>query len=101
MFKAIGNFLNRIPWWALLLGGAVIIAVLCLMTVRFHEARLEKRARTEEERLAIQREIYSTYGQGALSFADNALGFMQRHTHDPQKQQEFEQARKEINEVSE
>jgi hypothetical protein len=57
MFKAIGNFLHRTPWWAMGLLGLSTLVLLVFFAAPLHVLRLQDSGNTPEEKRAIKREI--------------------------------------------
>ncbi len=96
MFKSLGNLLYKTPWWALALLGLFTFLVLTLFTVPFNVIRLADSGKTTVENRAIQREIDRTFGDGALTFAEQVVRSMAERTTDPARKAEFAQALTEI-----
>jgi hypothetical protein len=96
MFKAIGNFIHRTPWWGMILGGIVTLAVLVLFTLPVHVIRLVDSGATPDENRAIQREIGLTVGGRALDLASGVLVAMKDRSTDPERQREFDRALAEV-----
>src|SRR5512140_2414371 len=96
MFKAIGNFLYRTPWWAMGLLGLSMLALLVVFAAPMHVLRLQESGSTPEEKRAIKREIDRAFGDSALNVAENIVGVMKDRASDPARRQELDQALKEI-----
>jgi hypothetical protein len=96
MFKAIGNFLHRTPWWALVLLGFSTLLLLVLFAAPLHVLRLQDSGNTPEEKRAIKREIDRAFGDSALNVAENIVEVMKDRASDPSRRQELEQALREI-----
>ena len=96
MFKAIGNFLHRTPWWAMGLLGLSMLVLLAVFAAPIHVLRLQESGTTPEEKRAIKREIDRAFGDGALNVAENIVGVMKDRASDPARRAELEQALKEI-----
>jgi hypothetical protein len=96
MFKAIGNFLHRTPWWALALLGLSTLVLLVVFAAPFHVLRLQESGNTPEEKRAIKREIDKAFGDSALNVAENIVGVMKDRAADPARRLELEQALREI-----
>jgi hypothetical protein len=67
--KAVSNFLNRTPWWALLAGGLTLLIALGIFTTPFHLIQLDKSGATPAENRAIKSEINSAFSENALDLA--------------------------------
>jgi hypothetical protein len=96
MFKAIGNFIHRTPWWGMVLGGFITLAVLILFALPVHVIRLVDSGATPDENRAIQREIGLTVGSRALDLASGVLDAMRDRSTDPERRREFERALAEV-----
>ena len=96
MFKAIGNFLHRTPWWAMALLGISMLGLLVVFAAPIHVLRLQESGTTPEEKRAIKREIDRAFGDGALNVAENIVGVMKDRASDPARRAELEQALKDI-----
>jgi hypothetical protein len=96
MFKAIGNFLHRTPWWAMGLLGLSTLVLLVFFAAPLHVLRLQDSGNTPEEKRAIKREIDRAFGDSALHVAENIVGAMKERANDPVRRQELEQALKDI-----
>ena len=96
MFKAIGNVINKTPWWIVVSGGLLTLLVLVLFTVPIQVIRLHESGNTPQERRAIEREINLAFGDRALNFAEDVVQAMRARTEDNARQQELEHALTEI-----
>jgi signal transduction histidine kinase len=96
MFKVVGNFLNRTPWWALFLGGIVIIVLLGVFTVPFRVMKLAESGSTPAENRAIKREIDNAFGDSALGVAESIVSAMKETAKDPARREELDRAQEEI-----
>lgn len=96
MFKAIGDFIHKTPWWGMLVGGVATLAVLVLFALPVHVIRLVDSGSTPAENRAIQREIGLTVGNRALDLASGVLGAMRDRSTDPERRREFERALAEV-----
>src|SRR5258705_109691 len=90
--KAVSNFLNRTPWWALLAGGFVLFVPIAIFTTPFHTIQLDKSGATPEENRAIKSEINSAFSESAIDLARGVVREMLEHTRDPVRQEELRQA---------
>ncbi|MFA6445150.1 MAG: histidine kinase, partial [Sterolibacterium sp.] len=96
MFRAFGNFLHRTPWWALILLGFSILALLGLFVTPFHVINLQRSGSTPELNRAIKREIDVNFGQSALGVAEEVVKALQRSSKDPGRIAELDRAIQEI-----
>ena len=96
MFAALSNFLYRTPWWALILLGLTVLALLGLFTTPFKVIQLQQSGDTPEQKRAIQREIDSSFGQSVLGIAEEAVKAIHRHSQDPAHKAELARAIREI-----
>ena len=96
MFKPVGNFLYRTPWWAMGLLGVSMLVLLALFAAPLHVLRLQESGTTPEEKRAIKREIDRAFGDSALNIAENIVSVMKDRASDPARRQELDQALKEI-----
>lgn len=96
MFKAIGDFIHKTPWWGMIVGGIATLAVLVLFALPVHVIRLVDSGSTPAENRAIQREIGLTVGNRALDLASGLLGAMRDRSTDPERRREFERALAEV-----
>jgi hypothetical protein len=94
--KPVSDLLHRIPWWALVGGGFALFVALALFTTPFHLIRLEHSGASPEENRAIQREIKSTFSEGAIDMAHGIVREMRNRAHDPADRKELDRALAEI-----
>jgi hypothetical protein len=99
--KALSNFLNRTPWWVLILGGLTVIAALAVFVTPFHLIEYRKEGATTEENRAIKREVNLTFAEGAMDLSRNALIAMRGTTKDPARREELDRALEELDRVQE
>ncbi|MGI9134453.1 MAG: histidine kinase, partial [Rhodoferax sp.] len=96
MFKAIGNFLYKTPWWVLITAGSVTLLALLLFAAPTQVLRLQDKGATVQERRAIEREINLAFGDSALDFAQGVVRAMRERASDPDRQRELDHALEEI-----
>ncbi|MEP7157167.1 MAG: hypothetical protein ABI905_15410, partial [Betaproteobacteria bacterium] len=96
MFKAIGNFIHRTPWWAMVLLGISTLMLMVVFSFPAHVVRLADSGATPEESRAIKREIDRAFGDSALNVAENIVGAIKDRSNDPQRKQELDHALAEI-----
>lgn len=96
MFKATGNLIHRTPWWGMILGGIVTLAVLVLFALPVQVIRLVDSGTTPAENRAIQREIGLEVGGRALDLATGVIGALKDRVSTLERQSEFERALAEI-----
>ena len=96
MFKPLGNFIHRTPWWAIALFGLFTLVALVLFTTPIHVIRLAESGATASERRAIKREIDLAFGDSALNVAEGIVGTMKERAVDPARKAELDRALNEI-----
>lgn len=96
MFKAIGNFIYRTPWWALILFGISVLLLLGIFVTPFHVLNLQQKGVDSAQKQAIQREIDSNFGQSLLGVAEEVVKGIHDNSKDPARRAEMERALKEI-----
>jgi hypothetical protein len=96
MFKATGNLIHRTPWWGMILGGIVTLAVLVLFALPVQVIRLVDSGTTPAENRAIQREIGLEVGGRALGLATGVISALKERVTTPERHNEFERALAEI-----
>ena len=94
--KSLSNFLNRTPWWALILGGFAVIVALAVFVTPFHLIEYRKEGATPEENKAIKREIDNTIAEGAVDLSRSAILAMRGATSDPLRRAELDRALEEL-----
>jgi hypothetical protein len=94
--KPISNLIHKTPWWALVIGGFVILAALALFVTPRELIRLEKSGATPEENQAIKREIDYAFTEGAIDFARGVVREMLERTKDESRREELEHAIEEL-----
>jgi hypothetical protein len=97
--KAVSNFLNRTPWWALLAGGLTLLIALGIFTTPFHLIQLDKSGATPAENRAIKSEINSAFSENALDLARGVVKEMRDHTRDPVRRDELGAALTELDQA--
>ncbi len=96
MFKALGNFIHRTPWWALILFGISVLVLLGIFVTPFHVISLQQQGADSAQKWAIQREIDSNVGQSLLGVAEEVVKGIHDGSKDPARRAEMERALKEI-----
>ena len=96
MFKAFGDFINRTPWWAMILLGFSTLLLLVIFSAPVQVIRMSESGSTPEERRAIKREIDRAVGDSALGMAEQIVGAIKDRSTDPARQQEMARALEEI-----
>ena len=99
MFKALGNFLHKTPWWALVVLGFSTLLLLALFTAPFELIRLSESGDTPEQQRAIKREIDHAFGDTALGAAEQVVKAMRERAQDPSRKIELDQALRDIAEA--
>ena len=96
MFKPLGNFIHRTPWWAIALFGLFTLVALVLFTTPIHVIRLAESGATASEKRAIKREIDLAFGDSALNVAEGIVSTMKERAVDPARKAELDRALNEI-----
>ena len=96
MFKAFGDFINRTPWWAMILLGFSTFLLLVMISVPAQIIRMSESGANPDERRAIKREIDRAVGDSALNVAEQIVRAIKDGSNDPARQQELAQALSEI-----
>ena len=96
MFKALGNFIYRTPWWGVGIFGLFTMVVLVMFTTPIHMLRLADSGATAGEKRAIKREIDLAFGDSALNVAEGIVGTMKERAKDPARKAELDRALSEI-----
>ena len=92
MFKSLGNFIYRTPWWGLILGGLVTLVALIMFATPIQLLRLSDSGATPAEKSAIKREINLAFGDRALNIAEAVVGRMKERATDPDRVRELNHA---------
>ncbi|MCF8167493.1 MAG: histidine kinase, partial [Rhodoferax sp.] len=96
MFKTLGTFIHKTPWWALVSGGLGVVLGLVLFAVPIQVIRLHDTGATPQEKRAIEREISMAFGGTALNFAEEVVRAMRARATDPDRQVDLSRALAEI-----
>lgn len=96
MFKALGNFIHRTPWWGVALFGLFTMVALVMFTTPIHTIRLAESGATSGEKRAIKREIDLAFGDSALNVAEGIVSTMKDRSMDPSRKAELDRALAEI-----
>src|SRR5689334_19772037 len=98
--KALTDTIHRTPWWALFLGGLLILLALAAFVTPYHiiDYRKDRRA-TAAERQAIKREVDNAFADNAIDIARGVLRSMRNSTSDPGRREELEQALQSLDEA--
>lgn len=96
MFKAIGTFIHRTPWWAMILLGFSTLAFLVIFATPFQLLRLSESGATPEQRRLIKKEIDSAFLDSGLGVAEGVVAGMRKRSVDPARKAELDQAMEEI-----
>ncbi len=99
MFRAIGNFLHKTPWWALLALGFATLLFLALFTTPFNVIRLSESGNTSDERRAIKREIDHAFGDTALGAAEGVIRSLRERAQDPSRVADLDEVLRDIEEA--
>ena len=96
MFKALGNFIHRTPWWAVAIFGVFTLVALVLFSTPLHVMRLAESGATAGEKRAIKREIDLAFGDSALNVAEGIVSTLKERAIDPARKAELDRALAEI-----
>ena len=96
MFKAIGNFIYKTPWWGVAILGFFTLVTLVLFATPVHVLRLSESGSTPAEKRAIKREIDLAFGDSALNVAEGIVGTLKERANDPARKIELDRALSEI-----
>ena len=96
MFKSLGNFIFRTPWWGIALFGLFTMVALVMFTTPIHVIRLAESGATAGEKRAIKREIDLAFGDSALNVAEGIVATMKERANDPARKAELDRALSEI-----
>jgi len=96
MFKAIGTFIYKTPWWAMILLVFSVLLFLVVFATPFQLIRLSESGATVEQRRAIKKEIDSAVGDSALGVAEGIVATMRERAYDPVRRAELDRAKDEI-----
>ena len=96
MFKALGNFIHRTPWWGVAIFGLFTLVMLVMFATPIHTIRLAESGATPGEKRAIKREIDLAFGDSALNVAEGIVGSMRERAGDPARKAELDHALSEI-----
>ena len=96
MFKALGNFIHRTPWWGVAILGFFTLLTLVLFATPVHVMRLSESGATPGEKRAIKREIDLAFGDSALNVAEGIVGTLKERANDPARKVELDRALSEI-----
>ncbi len=96
MFKPLSLLIFKTPWWAMLLGGVVVLLTLVMFALPFQVLLLSQHAGTPQEKQVIQFEINQAFKNSGLSVAEGIVSAMRDRSQDPARKQELERALAEI-----
>gem|GEM_PF-636260 len=96
MFNAVGTFIYKTPWWAMVLLGFSVLLFLVVFATPFQLIRLSESGATVEQRRAIKKEIDSAVGDSALGVAEGIVSTMRERAYDPVRRAELDRAKDEI-----
>ena len=92
MFKALGNFIHRTPWWGVAIFGFFTLVLLVLFTTPINVIRLSESGATAAEKRAIKREIDLAFGDSALNVAEGIVGTLKQRASDPSTRADLDRA---------
>ena len=90
--KPVSELLHRTPWWAVILAGLAMFALLAFFVTPYHIIQYGDEGRTAEESRAIKREVDNTLAENAINVGRSVIKGMIARTTDPERRYELEQA---------
>jgi hypothetical protein len=97
--KSLSNLLHRMPWWAMIGGGFVVIAALAVFVTPYNVISYRHDGVSPEETRAIKREIDNTFAENAIDLSHNVIRAMIGATSDPARKEELSRALEELDRV--
>jgi hypothetical protein len=94
--KALGDFLHKTPWWALVLAGLVGMIALAVFVTPFNIIQYRYEGATAVEKRAIKREIDNAFAEQAINMAKGVLHGMRDASRDPERRAELDDALREL-----
>jgi len=90
--KPVSELLHRTPWWAVILAGLAMFAMLAFFVTPYHIIQWGDEGRTAAESRAIKREVDNTLAENAINLGRSVVRGMISRTTDPERRAELEQA---------
>ena len=90
--KPVSELLHRTPWWAVILAGLAMFALLAFFVTPYHIIQYGDEGRTAAESRAIKREVDNTLAENAINVGRSVIKGMIARTTDPERRSELEQA---------
>src|SRR5690348_16926256 len=97
--KALTDTIHRTPWWALFVGGLLILLALAAFVTPYHIIDYRKEHATPEQRRAIKREIDNAFADNAIDIARGVLSSMRNNAADPRRREELDDALRSLDEA--
>jgi len=95
----LSNLIHKTPWWGLIGGGLVLLAMLAVFVTPVNLLRLQKSGANAQEKQAIKREIDYAFSESAIDVARSVVREMRAHTKDPETRAELDRALEEIDQA--
>lgn len=96
MFKALGQFLHRTPWWAMVLSGIGFLVAMGVFMTPFALFNLHEQGVDRAEKKAIERVIEGSIGLNVLELVRSVLQSVHDGSDDPARRAQLERALEEI-----
>ncbi len=90
--KPVSELLHRTPWWAMILAGLAMFAMLAFFVTPYHILQYGDEGRNAAESRAIQREVDNTLAENAINLGRSVIKGLISRTKDPERLAELEQA---------
>jgi hypothetical protein len=94
--KALGDFLHKTPWWALVLAALAVMVALAVFVTPFNIIQYRYEGANAVEKRAIKREIDNAFAEQAINMAKGVLHGMRDASRDPERRAELDDALREL-----
>ena len=96
MFKAIGHFVHRTPWWALVVSGIGFLVAMGVFMTPFQLLSLHEQGVDRAEKRAIERVIEGSIGMSVLQVARTVVQTVYDASEDSERRAQLSRALEEI-----
>ncbi len=90
--RSLSDTIHRTPWWALIVGGFLVLVALAAFVTPYHIIDYRQDATSPEEKSAIKREIDNAFADNAIDIGRSVVLSMRGATSDPKRREELDQA---------
>ncbi|HUP28770.1 MAG TPA: histidine kinase, partial [Usitatibacter sp.] len=97
--KPLSDTIHRTPWWALFVGGFVVLLAMAAFVTPYHIIDYRHDAASDEEKRAIKREIDNAFADNAIDIGRSVILSMRGATSDPHRREELDQALQSLDEA--